>query len=71
MSANAEMDHHLDAGEGAGNRRSGYGKKTVLTGNVKLALEVPRDRLAMFDPQLIASGFPGSTKRLFWSKRAA
>ena len=51
---NAEMDHHLDAGEGDGNRRNGYGKKTVLTGTGKLALEVPRDRLSTFDPQLIA-----------------
>ena len=30
---NAEMDHHLDgeAAEGQGNRRNGYGRKTVLT----------------------------------------
>jgi putative transposase len=28
---NAEMDHHL-AGEEPGNRRNGYGKKTVVTG---------------------------------------
>jgi putative transposase len=27
---NAEMDHHL---AGADNRRNGYGRKTVLTGN--------------------------------------
>jgi putative transposase len=27
---NAEMDHHL-AGEEPGNRRNGYGKKTVVT----------------------------------------
>src|ERR671914_316633 len=27
---NAEMDHHL-AGEEPGNRRNGYGKKTILT----------------------------------------
>ena len=27
---NAEMDHHL-AGEEPGNRRNGYGKKTVIT----------------------------------------
>ncbi len=51
---NAEMDHHLDTGEGIGNRRNGYGRKTVLTGSGKLALEVPRDRLSTFDPQLIA-----------------
>jgi mutator family transposase len=31
---NAEMDHHLGAGKGDGNRRNGYGRKTVLTGGV-------------------------------------
>src|SRR5512132_1270860 len=39
---NAEMDHNLDAGEGDGNRRNGYGKKTVLTDTGRIALEVPR-----------------------------
>src|SRR5512134_2425169 len=59
---NAEMDHHLDVGESDGNRRNGYGKKTVLTRTGKLALEIPRDRLSTFDPQLIAKyqrRFPG------------
>src|ERR1700758_5537679 len=58
---NAEMDHHL-AGEEPGNRRNGYGKKTVLTETGKIALEVPRDRQSSFDPQLIAKyqrRFPG------------
>jgi putative transposase len=57
---NAEMDHHL-AGE-AGNGRNGYGRKTVLTETGKLELEIPRDRRATFDPQLIAKyqrRFPG------------
>jgi putative transposase len=59
---NAEMDHHLDVSESDGNRRNGYGNKTVLTGTGKLALEIPRDRLSTFDPQLIAKyqrRFPG------------
>ena len=59
---NAEMDHHLDAGEGDGNSRNGYGKKTVLTETGKMALDIPRDRLSTFDPQLIAKyqrRFPG------------
>jgi putative transposase len=59
---NAEIDHHLEVGESDGNRRNGYGKKTVLTGTGKLALEIPRDRLSTFDPQLIAKyqrRFPG------------
>ena len=50
---NAEMDHHL-ASEEADNRRNGYGRKTVVTDTGKLELEVPRDRQASFDPQLIA-----------------
>ena len=58
---NAEMDHHL-AGEKPGNRRNGYGKKTVITDTGQIELEVPRDRQARFDPQLIAKyqrRFPG------------
>src|ERR687883_1233193 len=53
---NAEMDHHLDRGEadGRANSRNGYGRKTVLTDSGRLAIEIPRDRLASFDPQLIA-----------------
>ena len=58
---NAEMDHHL-SGDEAGNSRNGYGRKTVVTDTGKLDLEVPRDRQASFDPQLIAKyqrRFPG------------
>ena len=53
---NAEMDHHLDgeAAEGRVNSRNGYGPKTLLTDSGKLPILVPRDRLATFDPQLIA-----------------
>ena len=58
---NAEMDHHL-VGDEPGNRRNGYGKKTVVTDTGQIELEVPRDRQARFDPQLIAKyqrRFPG------------
>src|SRR3954453_8337362 len=58
---NAEMDHHL-SDEEAGNSRNGYGRKSVLTDTGKIDLEVPRDRQASFDPQLIAKyqrRFPG------------
>src|SRR3954464_1231428 len=48
---NAEMDHHL---AGAGNSRNGYGRKSVITDTGQIELEVPRDRRASFDPQLIA-----------------
>jgi putative transposase len=53
---NAEMDHHLDgeAAEGRANSRNGYGRKTLLTDDGKLPISIPRDRLATFDPQLIA-----------------
>jgi hypothetical protein len=47
------MDHHL-ASEEPGNRRNGYGKKTVITDTGEIELEVPRDRQGRFDPQLIA-----------------
>lgn len=64
---NAEMDHHLETGQEDGNRRNGYGKKTVLTGTGKIALEVPRDRLSTFDPHLIAKyqrRFPGFDEKI-------
>ena len=60
----AELDHHLEGGEpdGRANSRNGYGGKAVLTGTGKLDLQIPRDRLATFDPQPIAKyqrRFPG------------
>ncbi len=58
---NAEMDHHLTREE-TGNGRNGYGRKTVVTDTGKLDLQIPRDRQASFDPQLIAKyhrRFPG------------
>jgi putative transposase len=66
---NAELDHHLETGEpdGRANGRNGYGAKTVLTGTGKLELQIPRDRLATFDPQLIARyqrRFPGFDERI-------
>jgi putative transposase len=51
---NAEMDHHLAGEGGADNRRNGYGRKTVLTGDGRIGLDVPRDRRSSFDPQLLA-----------------
>lgn len=53
----AELTHHL-AGEVAadleGNHRNGSSPKTVLTPNGALDLSIPRDRLATFEPQLVA-----------------
>src|ERR671910_1839003 len=61
---NAELDHHLETGEpdGRANGRNGCSAKRVLTGTGKLDLQIPRDRLSTFDPQLIAKyqrRFPG------------
>lgn len=64
---NAEMDHHLAGEEGAGNTRNGYGRKTVVTDTGKLAIDVPRDREASFEPQLIAKyqrRFPGFDEKI-------
>ncbi|WP_443018435.1 IS256 family transposase, partial [Sphingobium sp. Ant17] len=64
---NAEMDHHLATGEGAGNTRNGYGRKTVMTETGKLEIDVPRDRQSSFDPQLIAKyqrRFPGFDEKI-------
>ena len=73
---NAELDQrHLAAersgaaGEGPGNHRNGTSRKTVLTGTGKLDLQIPRDRQASFEPQLIAKyrgASPTSTTR--WSR---
>jgi putative transposase len=58
------MDHHL-AGEEPGNRRNGYGGKTVVTDTGRIELAAG-DRRASFDPRLIAKyqgRFPGFDAR--------
>ena len=63
---NAEMDHHLASDE-AGNSRNGSGRKTVMTETWRLELDIPRDRQATFDPQLIAKyqrRFPGFDEKI-------
>ena len=55
----AEMSHHLGYApgqakpEGAGNQRNGKSAKTVLTDTGALRIDVPRDRQASFEPQII------------------
>ena len=52
----AELTHHLEteAEQGkSGNHRNGASPKTVITPNGELSLEIPRDRQATFEPQLI------------------
>jgi putative transposase len=66
---NAEMDHHLEgeAAAGGSNRRNGVSRKTVLTESGAIELEIPRDRNATFDPQLIAKyqrRFPGFDEKI-------
>jgi putative transposase len=63
---NAEMDRHLETGE-PGNSRNGYGRKTVTTDTGRIVLDIPRDRQASFDPQLIAKyqrRFPGFDEKI-------
>lgn len=54
-----EMDHHLgyksnDKGSKENdNRRNGYGKKTLKTTKGEVTIDIPRDRDASFDPELI------------------
>src|SRR5918998_858685 len=58
----AILDQLLAGEGGAANARNGYGRKTVVTDTGKLDLQIPRDRQASFDPQLIAKyqrRFPG------------
>jgi putative transposase len=64
---NAEIDHHLEQDEEAGNHRNGYSRKTVTTDTGKLEIEVPRDRRSTFEPQLIAKyqrRFPGFDEKI-------
>ena len=64
---NAEFDHHLAGENGAGNSRNGYGREPITTDTGKLAIDVPRDRQASFDPQLIAKyqrHFPGFDEKI-------
>ena len=58
----AELTHHLGydkhspAGNNSGNSRNGKSKKTLKGDFGNLPLEVPRDRNATFEPQIVAKG---------------
>ena len=49
------MEAHLEREdeEDAGNHRNGHNRKRVLTDSGAMDLEVPRDRLGKFEPQLV------------------
>ena len=54
----AELNHHLATESAqkaaAGNHRNGSSPKTVITPSGELHLDIPRDRLATFEPVLVA-----------------
>jgi putative transposase len=58
----AELTHHLGydkhspAGNNSGNSRNGKSKKTLKGDFGNLPLEVPRDRNATFEPQIVPEG---------------
>ena len=62
----AEMDIHLgykknsNEGDNSGNSRNGYSKKTVLTQDQEVELNIPRDRNSEFEPEIV----PKYSKRL-------
>ncbi len=57
-----ELSVHLGYDKGqkpagtAGNHRNGYSAKTVLGEDGPVMLDIPRDRLGTFEPQLIKKG---------------
>ena len=54
---NAELDDHLGyerhARTGTGNSRNGHSKKTLLSDEGELQIQVPRDRQGSFEPKLV------------------
>jgi putative transposase len=58
----AELTHHLGydkhspAGDNSGNSRNGKSKKTLKGDFGSLPLEVPRDRISTFEPQIVPKG---------------
>jgi putative transposase len=75
----AELTHHLNTEASGGedsagkprNHRNGTSAKTVITPDGALPLDIPRDRLATFDPQLVAKhqrrlpGFDGKVIAMY------
>lgn len=55
----AEMDHHLGyskhspAGKNSGNSRNGKSKKTIITEQGEVPIEIPRDRNGEYEPQIV------------------
>lgn len=58
----AHLEQQRQVPEGRGNRRNGHSGKTLQTEQGAVAIEVPRDRLSTFEPQLVpkyATRVPG------------
>jgi putative transposase len=53
MSDHLGYEKHAPVGRDGGNSRNGHSRKTVLAGDGKVAIEVPRDREGTFEPQLV------------------
>lgn len=55
----AEMDHllgyskHNPAGKNSGNSRNGKSKKTIITEQGEVPIEIPRDRNGEYEPQIV------------------
>ena len=56
MTTHLGYEKHAPEGRNSGNSRNGSTPKSVLTGEGELEIEVPRDRNAEFDPQLVKKG---------------
>jgi len=58
----AELTHHVGyekgdpAGRGTGNSRNGTSRKTLLSEDGEMEIEVPRDRAGTFEPVIVAKG---------------
>jgi putative transposase len=53
MTEHLGYEKHAPAGRGSGNSRNGASQKTLKTEAGEVAIEVPRDRNATFEPQLV------------------
>lgn len=53
MTEHLGYEKHAPAGRGSGNSRNGASGKTLKTESGEVAIEVPRDRNATFEPQLV------------------
>jgi hypothetical protein len=53
MTEHLGYEKHAPAGRGSGNSRNGASGKTLKTEAGEVAIEVPRDRNATFEPQLV------------------